>query len=388
MSAPIDVIRDTLAEYAPNYDPMVAEVVMATIVANKLKGPPVWLMLVAPPSVGKTIVLEPLEFLPNTALLSKITDKTLISGAHDHNGQPASLLLQLGNTPTIVIKDLGILLQTTRMNNTTIFGQFREMYDGHIDARFGTGKHVRWPPTKGEKGKITLIVGMTPAVDLFPEMRADLGERFIRYRFESDDGCHDADLMESMGRTGEEDLFTQAMLGAYRNCVAACSRTFGNEPRYAGPKTKQKVLDMTQFLRVARTTVNRNKYRNDAVELQPTPEGGYRLIKILLLFANALCILRDEDELSDLAILQKIAFDTIEEPRRSVLKETFEATKLGKVMYLRDYQAQVSDSVLRRTLKDLAMLQLIAEKPEPTHEGPGRPKLCYEMTSKYLKRLC
>ncbi|KKL28742.1 hypothetical protein LCGC14_2372080, partial [marine sediment metagenome] len=138
MSAPIDVIRDTLAEYAPNYDPMVAEVVMATIVANKLKGPPVWLMLVAPPSVGKTIVLEPLEFLPNTALLSKITDKTLISGAHDHNGQPASLLLQLGNTPTIVIKDLGILLQTTRMNNTTIFGQFREMYDGHIDARFGT----------------------------------------------------------------------------------------------------------------------------------------------------------------------------------------------------------------------------------------------------------
>ena len=113
MKSPIDGVRDAIKQYMPSYDSEVPEIILATVVANQLKGPPVWLMLISPPSSGKTIALEPLDALPNTKLLSKLTEKTLLSGMPDQNGKPASLLLQLGPKPTLVVKDLGTMLEGT-----------------------------------------------------------------------------------------------------------------------------------------------------------------------------------------------------------------------------------------------------------------------------------
>ena len=57
---PLDHVREILAEHLPSFDVGACEAVLSTVVANQLTGPAIWLMLIAPPSSGKTMILEPL----------------------------------------------------------------------------------------------------------------------------------------------------------------------------------------------------------------------------------------------------------------------------------------------------------------------------------------
>jgi hypothetical protein len=390
VSAPIDSVFEVLQKYKPSYEKSVVEVIMATIVANKMRGTPVWLMLIAPPSAGKTIVLEPLEMQPNSVLLSKITDSTLLSGAADRDGKSASLLHTLGSKPMIVIKDLGQMLQASRFKNSIIFDQLRDVYDGSMQASYGVaGKNkVRWPKNKGEKGKATVIVGMTPAIDLYTEMNAALGERFIRYRFSFNGSVHMEDVMRAMTSTGDEDAFTMALGRAYTQCLRECSQAVEAKPLFAGEDTKLMLAKLTEFLRYARTTVARGQYsKADDVVLVPDPEMGFRLGKILWLLANALCILRDTNDIRDPALLEQICFDTISEPRRSVLMELVKATREGKLLRKADFKTEVSKNTIYRVLEDLKLIGIIEGVTDEASEGRGRPPTLWGVTDKFMAYL-
>ena len=68
-----------LSEFVAN-DTDMSECVLASYVANMLPVSPVWLLIVGPPSSGKTAVLKILSKLPRIVHASTITDSSLLSG--------------------------------------------------------------------------------------------------------------------------------------------------------------------------------------------------------------------------------------------------------------------------------------------------------------------
>ena len=376
---PFDGVKQAIATHMPSYDAEVAEVILATVVANKLDGPPVWLMLIAPPSSGKTIALEPLDALPNTKLLSKMTEKTLLSGMPDQNGKPASLLLQLGPTPTLVVKDLGTLLEMNHFSKGDLYAQLREVYDGYISAAYGNGRFVEWPG-KGKRGKATLIVGMTPSVDMYHVMESHLGERFLRYQYRSSKSPIEL-ARASIYNTGSEAQLEAELRASYAQCNRMVTMRLARGGPYAGKKTSEICTKLAVLTAAARTSVIRNPYEGHGVSLVPEAEATPRVAKMLWLMAQALCVLRNEDDLSDTDLLTKIAVDNIRNPRRQIYLEMLESEKAGTpMMTLKDFDTAVSPNTLRRQLEDLVLagvFSIVAVEDCPPHLGPGRPPTYY-----------
>ena len=69
------MLRATLAPYLQLDDPWVVDVALATVVANTLDGDPLWLLLVSPPSSGKTEaeLVQMFTTVPWCGWLSQIT---------------------------------------------------------------------------------------------------------------------------------------------------------------------------------------------------------------------------------------------------------------------------------------------------------------------------
>jgi len=67
------------------------DLTLAVVVANRMDGDPVWLFLVAPPSGGKTEVINSLKDVPDVYPLSSLTPQTFASG-FERKGVETSLV--------------------------------------------------------------------------------------------------------------------------------------------------------------------------------------------------------------------------------------------------------------------------------------------------------
>ncbi len=122
-------------------DPGVVYLVLATVAATRLPGDPVWLLLIGPPSSGKTEALDALSDLPEAHFASILTEAGLLSGSPtpDENAT-GGLLKLLGERGLIVAPDFGTLLNEHRSTRNRIFACLREVFDGQF---------IRWIGTKG-----------------------------------------------------------------------------------------------------------------------------------------------------------------------------------------------------------------------------------------------
>src|SRR5436305_642239 len=62
-------------------DPTPLHAVLATVVANRSPGDPVWLLLVGPPGCGKSELLVPLAGLGDVHMAATLTEASLLSGS-------------------------------------------------------------------------------------------------------------------------------------------------------------------------------------------------------------------------------------------------------------------------------------------------------------------
>src|SRR4029077_19881084 len=137
---------------------------------------PIWPIVIAPPSSGKTsIAVAPLLALENAHLIGSITPKTLLSGK---NKKECSLLHRIGSG-FMIMKDFGTFLSMRENDRNEILSQMREVYDGEFGRQGGDGNVKSW------KGKITVIAAATQAVDRAWSFQHDLGERFTDVRWRS-----------------------------------------------------------------------------------------------------------------------------------------------------------------------------------------------------------
>jgi hypothetical protein len=332
------------------------DVLYGTVLANRIPGDPLWLMLVAPSGGCKTELLMSLDGAPLVVSLTSLTPHSLLSGSKDLGGGDPSLIPRL-NGRVLVIKDFTTLLTMNMIARDEIFGILRDCYDGKTEKAFGTGLIRSYNATFG------ILAGVTPVVDTFATVHVSLGERFLKYRMRQSGGIQES----------SKDAIAQAMKNinseiAIRKELQTISAQALGFPVAALPKvrkkTTQSLIGMAQWVAILRTPVVRDRYTQD-ITYRPSPEVGTRLAKQLTKLALGIALFRHEEEVTRevLQIVAKVTRDTIPGNTESVVLHLYlhRADGLVTTKQVAEWSRLPSGTVLR-ILEDLALLRVVRKK--------------------------
>jgi hypothetical protein len=279
-------------------------VALAGIVANYASGDVVWPLLVGPPGCGKSEIVTALTSAPGVWSLSSLTPQTLLSG-FERKGEPASLLLQIGDFGILAFKDLTTVLTMHREARAQIIGQLREVADGKTEKSFGNGLRLEW------EGKLGLIAGVTPIIDEQHAFLAVMGERFLLYRLPE---VSRADIARrSLARRGHEpELRTRIkatvgdFLEQFQHCGVLELPAHFTEP----------LIVLSDIVTRARSGVARDFNAN--LLYLPEPEAPTRLAKQLAQLAAAMLAI-GVDEAETWRLVRKAGWDCVPAVRCAVI---------------------------------------------------------------------
>jgi len=321
MSEPINekslTIEDIEREVREVYllkDVGVIRVIFATIISNRgnLDGDPVWLLLMAGSSSGKTALLQLLDKCGTYIHhIDTLTTNTFASGL---KRDTETSLLHKAKNGILVFKDFTTLTSMNEEGLREIMGQLRSIFDGSFHKKTGNDADVDF------EGKIGVIAAGTIEVQRKMRQFSKQGERFVNYIMDV------ADSKE----IGRRALYNQKGLKTKRESLADISAKFINaklgkildSPKDLPKKIEEKLIELTNFCTLARSPVEMNKKNENIVAFVGNREELPRVIIQLKSLAIALMVIADEKELSDLSakIIYKVALDSIPVERRIVLR--------------------------------------------------------------------
>ena len=149
------------------------DIVFATIIGNMiLDKDPIWLMLVAPSSGGKSTLIAPFVDITGCFFVDDLTEKTLLSG-YKVKGKDSSLLKMIGSG-MMLFSDFTSILSKNPVSRGEILSQLKLVYDRKVSKYTGTGG-VLW------EGKIGVISAATPDIYYHLEAGRSMGERFLYF---------------------------------------------------------------------------------------------------------------------------------------------------------------------------------------------------------------
>ncbi|MFL5760323.1 MAG: hypothetical protein ACJ8F2_01245 [Xanthobacteraceae bacterium] len=335
-------------------------VLTGAILAHRLDGEQVWLLIVAPPGGTKTEPLRSLYGARGMYPLSKLTPRTFASGL-DVPGNDPSLLARLKDE-VLIVKDLTTVLEMQGDDRSEIFAQLREIYDGRFDMVWGTGKELHW------EGRLGFIAGVTPIIDRHHSALAVLGERFVMLRLAMPNRRNLA--LRALAGAGREVAMREALDAAMRGFLASRGSV--------APQVSQDVTEMlatvADFVTRARSGVIRDGFRRE-LEYAPEPEAPTRFAKVLRGLACGIALAHDRGDVTteDLGYVLRVALDSLPDVRRRVIKALVEQTVVdagaGELATSTIVgMTQFSSATIRRTLEDLQALRVVhVEK-----HGPGK----------------
>ena len=310
---PIALVHAAFQERLQLHDTEPIDVMLATVVSVTEDDVPLWIMMVAPPSSGKTEMLLALNGIknPNVYLLSKLTPQTLVSGwqASDPR-QQSSLLKRIPDKSVLLLKDFTTILRTRAEERAQILAQLREIYDGALDSSYGTGADVKW------RGKLGILAAVTDVIDQFSPYEQMLGERFLKVRIEP--APRQAVALQALQNSSLENEMKQALREAVAGFLTGQRRpaadvTFSHQ-------RQEQVAALADFVALARTTPHRDA-RSREIDVLVEAEGPARLARQFGLLARSVAAVRDHTEVleADIATTCRVGFDSLTPLRRRVL---------------------------------------------------------------------
>jgi hypothetical protein len=318
-------------------------VALAGVVANYATGDPVWPLLVGPPGSGKTEIVNSITSAPGVWALSSLTPQTLLSG-FERKGEPASMLLQIGEFGILAFKDLTTVLTMHREARAQIIGQLREVADGKTEKSFGNGLRLEWA------GKMGFLAGVTPIIDEQHTFLSVMGERFVLCRLPEVSRREIA--RRSLARRGHEPELRnriRATVGDFLEQFRDCGRLELPESFH------EPLITLTDIITRARSGVPRDGYSRELLYL-PEPEAPTRLAKQLAQLGAALLTI-GVDEAETWRLLRKIGWDSVPAVRCAVIDAL---SRLAKPVPLAELEQETGlpDKTVRRVVEDVVALRL------------------------------
>jgi hypothetical protein len=302
------------------------KIVAATVLANQLDGPPVWLMLVAPSSGGKSallMTLDDLEFIPGKKVcffLSDLTENTFASGFKSASGD-AGLLAKTPYGGMLVFKDFTSMLEKRQEARNAIMAQLREIFDRKFDKSTGNNQDTAWT------GKLGALAGVTTAVHEYMSEMSVMGDRFIMYSPKMPNRRKLLNFIMEMKLQGDSQEKKMASAKGIMHAYLKHVIKYAKNPRLnMKPEHREHLMDVADFATKVRSGVIVDE-RKGHVRFVPEPEMPTRLIEQLLSIGTVLSLMQEVDgedgdlKEDDMNLLYKIAFDSIPVKRRWALRQ-------------------------------------------------------------------
>jgi Bifunctional DNA primase/polymerase, N-terminal/Primase C terminal 1 (PriCT-1)/DeoR-like helix-turn-helix domain len=335
-------------------------VALATVVANRLPGDPVWLLLVGPSSSGKTEGLVSLAGLDEVEPAATMTEAALLSGVPRKDvaaGASGGLLRKIGDYGILTLKDFGSVLSMRHETRAAVLAALRECYDGAWDRPVGAdgGRVLHW------HGKLGLVAGVTAAVDSHHAAIDSLGSRFAFYRLAVSDRRAQAGraLEHRRQAAGMRDELRDAVAGFFAGLELPTGDTLSDDD-------KHRLVALADFVTIARSPVERDRVSRD-IELIPDAEAPARFGNMLAQLLEGLQAI-GLDPAAAWQLVTKLAFDSMPAQRRKMIEHLAEAetttTKAAAAVL------GVPTTTARRTLEDLTAHSVLIRTPA---ERPGEP---------------
>lgn len=289
-------------------DPIPVRASLAVAAALDLEQPRTWLLIVGPPSSGKTEIHFPLlNAYANTIETSDINVPGLLSMKEDKRGK--GLLARLCPKGLWLIKDFGSVLGLREEKRNELLAAMREIYDGEWQRQLGTGREI-W------SGQVHVVAAATPAVERYHRVNAELGDRFLTIRVVPAKGM---DAWEKGSRQGrlrplmrrEMTMAARAVLdGVTAATVAACPREW-----------HQCLWAWAELIAITRTDVQRDPYTQSIVSVGET-EGAMRVFQELqaIVIGDASLMRQRAVSAQQLPLISRLALDTIPLNRGRILR--------------------------------------------------------------------
>lgn len=301
-------LQESVEQWLLLKDKGILRILVATILANKLKGDPVWLLIVCASGGSKTELLRGLSKIPNIYYISDLTAQTFLSG---QKGENASLLNKLHPHDTILImKDFTTVLSMNRDKRAEILAQLREIYDGFYQKDFGTGENKSW------NGKIGFIGGVTTIIDQHQSVFQVLGERFVQYHLKHEDALTLA--RRAIKNTGDEIPMREEIQKAFADFISGIKIPETNPE--ISDEVQEKVAHLATFCVLARSGVIREGKSSRDIEFIPDAELPTRLTKELLQLISGLSLIDYATDKENYSLIYKIGFDSIPQKRRRIIQ--------------------------------------------------------------------
>jgi hypothetical protein len=337
-------------------DPMPLYVVLAAVAANQLPGDPLWLLLVGPPSSGKTELLNPLDGLPGFYRPDDFTVAGLLTKGRERSlGGVLGRIDAAGGVGILVVKDFSTVLAQGPAHRAGMFSVLRRLYDGEVERALGTdgGTQLHF------EGKVGLLGASTDAIDQLSDEIGDLGPRMLLYRMPDID--EDAAMRAAARNTGHQKTMRTDLAAAVKPFLRNLDvSVWPLEPEPDVPELRA----LAQWAVWCRSPVLRDRWGE--IEHVPRREAGMRVYTNLLqLTAGAFTI--GLDDITAERLVSQVALDSIPAMRRCVL----DAVTTGSTPTTRTLADAVGlpTSVVGRVCEDLAALGILDRSAQVTgHE--------------------
>lgn len=342
--------KETALKWLKLEDSNVIDIALATIIANKAEGDPLWVLLVGAPSTGKSEILRGLFSCDGVHSLGGFTANTFASGFERVN---VGLLETLPRETTLIVKDFGTLLTMRHEDKAMVLQQLREIYDGEYKKEYGNGRIVHW------KGRMGLLAATTTAIENYHSVIGELGNRYVLYRCESDNNRGDIAAL-ALNDEGAEQRMRDEITNAFKQAV-------DNAPQARlvriPEEVKEKLATLADLTSRLRSPVSWNPY-DKTINYEPDIEGPARLAKAFGKLAKGLAAVRGKLQVTsdELQVIRRVAIDTV--PKR----------RIKIVRYLLDRQwyrtkdvastLNMPQATANRELEGLMMIEVVKREPD------------------------
>ena len=262
---PLSEVHNVFKKYLHITDIKRIDTLLAVALSNGLKGTPIWVIFVGNSGDAKTAMAITLDGMDNVKKVDQLTVNTLASGKEGATDLGSEVD---GKDIILLIPDLASLISKRSDDKNEIWGQFRNLFDGFINKRTGSGINKKY-----DNCHITLIAGATPIIRSETLIHAQLGTRELMYDTEAILSDNKDKLNKAWDNEQCEDEMLREMKYTVRLFLDSCVIKDIKIPK----DIKEFLIDESTRLSILRATTDID--RSGEVKNPVCPEVPTRVLK-------------------------------------------------------------------------------------------------------------